>query len=189
MRKDYFKQASQILVLSTGLLFTFCAPPKEVEKLTLLEKATINSEDTLVIPTKREGDAHGGKFYSQADSIYQYANGYVFNIHDSLNQKDLRVKLNTWVRLGDLNHDQKYGIALEDGKGKMLHWTEVNFRSHVAEANKWINVTDSVTIPGNLINMSGMILKTFTFNPDAKSFLDCDDTELSFYKLEKVIEK
>jgi hypothetical protein len=67
--------------------------------------------------------------------------------------------------------------------------TEVNFRSHVAEANKWINVTDSVTIPGNLINMSGMILKTFTFNPDAKSFLDCDDTELSFYKLEKVIEK
>lgn len=189
MKKNHFKLASKFLVLTFGLLLTFCAPPKEVEKLTFIAKIPINNEDTLVSPNKIEGDAHDGKFYSKADSVYQYANGFIFNINDSLNQKDIRVRINTWVRLGDLNHDQKYAISLEDGKGNMLHWAEINFRSHVAESNKWVNVKDSVTIPGNLINMPGMILKTFTFNPDAKSYLDCDDTELLFYKVEKLIEK
>ena len=188
MRKDYFKQASQILVLSTGLLFTFCAPPKEVEKLTLLEKTFLDGEDTIKESTKIEGDAHGGKFYTKADSANPYANGFLFNINDSLIQKDIRIKINTWVRLGDLHHDQKYGFTLEDGKGKALNWAEINFISHVSETNKWVNVIDSVTIPGNLINMSGMIMKAFTFNPEAKSFLDCDDTELLYYSVEKVVE-
>lgn len=189
MRNNHLKSVKQVLVVSIGLLFTYCAPPKEIEKATFLEKVTINNEDTITNITKKEGDAHGGKYYSQADSVNQYSSGNIFNINDSLSQKDLRVKLNAWVRLGDLNHDQKYAISLEDGKGKMLNWAEVNFRSHVSEANKWVNVIDSVTIPGNLINMSGMILKTFSFNPERKSFLDCDDVELSFYKVEKVTEK
>lgn len=189
MKQNYFKLASRILILSTGLLFTFCAPPKEIEKITFLEKVILNGEDTIPHPAKREGDAHAGKSYWKVDSANIYGLGYIFQINDSLNQKDIRVKINAWVRIGDLNNDQKYAVSLEDGKGKMLNWSEINFRSHVAEANKWINVIDSITVPGNLINMSGMILKTFSFNPNGKSYLDCDDVELSFFKVEKMTEK
>lgn len=189
MKNNYLKLTSQFLVLTTGLLFAFCAPKKEVEKVTFLEKVTINAEDTIPHPTKRDVNAHEGKFYWVVDSINPYGLNYIFNINDSLNQKDLRVKINAWVRVADLNSDQKYAISLEDGKNKMINWTEINFRSHVTEANKWVNVIDSVTIPGNMINMSGMILKTFSFNPNGKSSLDCDDVELSFYKVDKVLEK
>lgn len=189
MRKNHLKSISQILVVSVGFVFTFCAPPVEVEKSNLLEKVVLNAEDTTAHPSKREGDAHSGKSFWRVDSNGVYGLVYIYQINDTLLQEDLKVKVNTWVRMADLNHDQKYAISLEDGKGATLNWSEINFRSHVGEVNKWVNVIDSVIIPANMINMSGMILKTFTYNPDAKSFLDCDDTELSFYNLEKVMEK
>ena len=189
MKKNKFKLAKHVLVLSTGILFTFCAPPNEVEKITFLEKTVLNAEETEAHPTKREGDAHSGKAYWKVDSANIYGLNYIFQINDSLKQKDIRVKLNAWVRVGDLTNDQKYAVSLEDGTGNMINWSEINFRSHIAEPGKWINVLDSVTIPGNLISSTGMVLKTFSFNPNSKSFLDCDDVELSFYKVDRVVEK
>jgi len=189
MKKNYFKIISQTLVVTVGLVFTFCAPPVEVEKSNLLEKVVLNAEDTIAHPSKREGDAHSGKSYWRVDSNGVYGLVYIYQINDTLIQEDMKVKINTWVRVGALNHDQKYAISIEDGKGTALNWSEINFRSHVGETNKWVNVIDSVIIPANIINLPGMVLKTFSYNPDAKSFLDCDDTELSFYNVEKVMEK
>lgn len=180
----------KVVVIALGALaFMFsCAPPKEVEKTTFISKSTIDLEDTLTI-NKTEGDAHGGKYFSRTDSSNIYGAGMIYNIPDSLQQKDIRVKINAWVRIGNLSTDKKYAFSLEDGAGNSLNWSQVDFRSHVAETNKWINVIDSVTVPGNFINKPGMVIKMYSFNPDGKSNLDCDDIELSFYKLEKVVEK
>jgi len=187
MKKNRLKLG--ILALGTGLIVTFCAPPKEMEKTTFLAKNVINLEDTTTTG-KIEGDAHGGKYFSRADSANIYGAGISFNVPDSLLQKDIRVKINVWVRIGDLGADKKYAFSLEEpGTGAVSNWQQVDFRSHVAEANKWINVTDSVTIPGNFVNKAGLIIKTYSFNPEGKSTLDCDDIELSFYKVEKVMEK
>lgn len=188
MKKNQFKLASQILVLTSGLLFTFCSPPKEIEKLTFLSKRSIDLEDSLT-KYKIEGDAHGGKYFSRADSSNVYGQESVYNIPDSLQQKDIRVKLSSWVRIGDLSTDKKYGFSLEDGANNVINWFQVDFRSHVSETNKWINVMDSITIPGNLINKPGMIVKMYPFNPDGKSHLDCDDIEMSFYKVDKIVEE
>jgi hypothetical protein len=180
----------KVVVVAIGALaFMFsCAPPKEVEKTTFISKLMIDLEDST-FAFKTEGDAHGGKYFSRADSANVYGASMIYNIPDSLQQKDIRVKINAWVRIGNLSSDKKYAFSLEDGAGNSLNWSQVDFRSHVAETNKWINVIDSVTVPGNFINKPGMIIKTYSFNPDGKSNLDCDDIELSFYKLEKVIEK
>jgi hypothetical protein len=189
MKNSSSKLASKISILCTGLLFAFCSPPKETEKITFVEKKSINLEDTIPYGKKGEGDAHGGKFFSRADSSSIYGCTSFFNIPDSLVQKDIRVRVNAWVRIGDLSKNKKYAISLEDAFGKMINWGEVDFRSHVAEVNKWVNVSDSVTISANLISNKGLIIKTFSFNPDGHSHLDVDDVELVFCKVEKNIEK
>jgi hypothetical protein len=184
MKAKSLKFISASLLISSTILYTNCSPSGDSvqEKITFLEKHTLDMEDSTLVG----GDAHGGKYFSRADSANVYGKGMIFNIVDSLLQKDVRVKLNGWVRIGDLSTDKKFAFSLEDGSGKSLHWTQIDFRSHVSETNKWVNVKDSVTIPGNLINQGGMIIKTYSYNPDGKSTLDCDDIELSYNKVERM---
>jgi hypothetical protein len=187
MKTTPFKLIAASFLMSSSLVFTYCStgPDAIPEKITFLEKNTLNLEDSATT-YKTEGDAHGGKYFSRADSANIYGAGMVFNIPDSVLQKNIRIKFNGWVRLGDLSSDKKYAFSLEDGAGNMLNWQQIDFRNHIAEPNKWINITDSVTIPGNLINKQGLIVKTYSYNPDGKSQLDCDDIELSFYKVEQL---
>lgn len=187
MKKTNFKLVAAAVILNLILILNACSPAKDVEKLTFLQKQTINLEDSATI-NKIEGDAHGGKYFSRADSSNIYGCGMIFNIPDSLMHSEIKVKINAWVRIGDLSTDKKYAFSLEDGVGNNLVWAQVDLRSHVAETNKWINVIDSVTFPGNLITNPGAIIKTYSYNPDGKSHLDCDDVELSFYKTQMIKE-
>jgi hypothetical protein len=177
------------LFIGSLVLFTFCSSTEDTEKITFLEKKSINLEDTIPYGKKVEGDAYGGKFFSRTDSSSIYGCTSIFNIPDSLVQKDIRVRLSVWVRIGDLSKHKKYAISLEDASSQVISWGQVDFRSHVAEVNKWINVKDSVTIPGNLISNKGLVIKSYSFNPDGHSHLDVDDVELVFCKVEKNIQK
>lgn len=172
-----------ILVFLFVQLIVCCDPPRN-EKITFLTKEFIDLEK----PTganRTLGDAHSGSFFSRADSTNIYGVGMVYNISDSLIEKTIRVKINTWVRVGDVVSDKKYAFSLEDGKGNCMDWVQVDFRDYVDEPNEWVNVVDSVLFPGVLIDMPGMIIKMYSYNSSAKSTLDCDDVELSFYKVEK----
>ncbi|MES2514372.1 MAG: hypothetical protein V4580_09510 [Bacteroidota bacterium] len=185
MKTTTFKSITVAISLGAIVFINACSPPKEVDKLTLVGKIVIDMEDSATT-NKKDGDAHGGNYFSRADSGNIYAAGSIFNIPDSVMQKDIRVKINAWVRIGDLSSDKKFAISLEDGAGNSMNWSQIDFRSHVSEANKWVNVIDSVTLPGNLITKSGAVIKTYSFNPDGKSTLDCDDIELTFVKVEKI---
>ncbi|MBI3519212.1 MAG: hypothetical protein HY062_07620 [Bacteroidetes bacterium] len=188
MKTTNLKMMAACVAIGTILMMFSCSPPKEVEQATFLSKKTMDLEDSLT-KYKTEGDAHGGKYFTRADSANVYGQECTFNIPDSVQQKDLRVKVNVWARIGNLSSEKKYAFSLEDEAHNVLHWTQFDFRTHVSETNKWVNVIDSVTIPGNFVNKPGMIIKTYAFNPDGKSTLDCDDVEMSLYKIDKVLEK
>ena len=76
-------------------------------------------------------------------------------------------------------------MSLEDSLGNCLHWTCIDFKKHIKETNKWCQVSDSIMFSGALISKSGLLIKTYSFNPDGKSTLDCDDVELVFSIIEK----
>lgn len=176
-----------VFVFFLAFLLVSCDPPRN-EKITFLEKTYINLE----APTganRTEGDAHSGNYFSRADSANIYGIGMTYNIPDSLIEKTIRIKINTWVRVGDIVSDKKYAFSLEDGKGNCMDWVQVDFKEHIKEPNKWVNVIDSILFPGVLIDMPGMIIKMYSYNSSAKSTLDCDDLELSLYKIEKIVKK
>lgn len=178
-----------LLFIGATVYFVSCAPSQEVEKLTFLQKIQITNEDTTDGSQKFQGDAHGGKYFSHTDSISgQYGSGTNFVIPDSLLKKTLRVKVNVWVKQGDFNEKNQFAVSLEDNEGAVL-WQAISFKNHITEINKWINVNDSITIPGDLINKSGLLIKMFPYNPETTSYLDVDDEEVSIYKVDKVILK
>lgn len=172
-----------ILVIFFAVLGASCDRTRN-EKITFLAQEFIDLEKSTGA-NRTKGDAHSGSFFSRADSTNIYGVGMVYNIPDSLIEKTIRVKINTWVRVGDVVSDKKYAFSLEDGKGNCMDWVQVDFRDFVDEPNEWVNVVDSVLFPGVLIDMSGMIIKMYSYNSSAKSTLDCDDLELSLYKVEK----
>lgn len=169
-------------------IVTFCAPPNTVEKKVLLHKVVIDNEDTLAGAPKYIDNAHGGKYYTHTDSLNIYGFGNAYTIPDSVLNSDIRVKINVWVRQGDFNEQNQIAISLEEG-ANIIQWASIATKNYVKEARKWINVVDSITFPGNLINKSGLVIKMFPYNPEATSFMDVDDAEILIYKVEKITEK
>ena len=179
--------AYRFLVVLSVILAVSCSnnERKTEEKSILVYTHSTNFEDTT-IKVETKGDAHSGNFFSRADSANIYGSGFIFNVHDSLLQADVKIKFEGWVRVGDLSHNKEFALSLEDGNGHILKWEKIDFRSHIAETNKWIQVVDSVTFPANIINRNGLIIKSYSFNPDGKSTLDCDDVELLYYNIKDV---
>lgn len=177
-------------VFACNLVFTSCSEPKEVEKFTFLEKRSFGAEDSIIDQYPRtKGDAHGGSFFSRTDSTSQYGMGTVFNINDTTLNKDLRVNISFWARVNQIGEGYTYAVALHAGD-KMVSWNTIDISKKIAQPNQWTLVTDSVTIPGNLINQPGLVLKTFSFNPNnpQKSIVfDVDDLDLSLKNVSKSV--
>lgn len=182
------KSISFAAILVVAISIISCSTPTEVEHSTLISKMSVNNEDTTDGFTKyTEGGAHGGKYYSHTDKVNPYGCGGTFAIPDSLIQKDIRVKVNMWVRQGDFNAKNQFAISLEAPDKTIVKWSEVDTQKHLTEMNKWQNVNDSVTIPADMVNKAGLILKMFAYNPEGTSFMDVDDVDISIYKVEKKI--
>lgn len=161
-----------------------CSPPEEVEQATLISKMTVSNEDTTSTEPRTAGDAHGGKYFTHTDKENPYGSGIVYSVPDSLIQKDVRIKVNMWVRQGDTNPKNQFALALQAGNDMVL-WSEIRTQKYVTEVNKWTNINDSVTIPGNVMNKAGLIIKMFPFNAEGTSYMDVDDVDISVYKVEK----
>jgi hypothetical protein len=185
MKTKTLKFSALAVIVFVAVSVVSCSAPKEVEQTTLIDKLAISNEDTTDGAPKFEGGAHGGKYFSHTDKAGPYGSTVVYTLPDSLVQKDIRVKLNMWVRQGDTNPKNQFAVALQSVSGEMVLWSDIRTQKHVSETNKWINVNDSITIPGNVINKAGLILKMFPFNPEGTSFMDVDDVEISIFKVEK----
>lgn len=171
------------------IVFFSCSPPKEIEEATLLKEIVVTNEDTTDGSAKFTGDAHSGKYFSHTDSAVKYGSTSVYYIPDSLLQKTIRVKVDMWVKAGDLNQKNQFAVSLENSAdNSIVNWDQIVVFKHLTETNKWINVKDSVTIPGNTINKMGLLIKFFPFNSEGTSYMDVDDIKISLYKVEKKIE-
>jgi hypothetical protein len=178
-----------VSVLFVGFLISSCSEPKEVEIITFLEKRNYTAEDSVIDLYPREkGEAHGGNFFSRTDSSRNYGIGTTYAVNDTCINKDLRVKFNIWLRSNQSAPQAVYAIALHDGD-KVVSWNEVKFDKYIKETNKWLNVSDSITIPASAINKPGLIVKTFTFNTQKQLIVDSDDLELTFSNVRKEIEQ
>jgi len=175
-----------VSIFMCNLIFTSCVEPDEIEKITFLEKKVYTSEDSLIDQYPRtKGDAHSGNYFSRTDGgAYQYGIGILYPLNDTNLNRDLRVTINLWVRSNQINPDCIYAIALQD-EATMVLWNEIKLGKYITEPNKWINISDSITIPGNLINKPGLIIKTFSFNTHNNTILDGDDLEIKFATIRK----
>lgn len=188
MKTRSFKFIGIAGLFAASLLTSCSSEPKEVEKLTFLQTVTLTAEDaTDKYSIVQGGDAHSGQFFSRTDSAVHYGMGPVFTIPDSLLQKDIRVCVDMWVRSSDPAAKQAYAVALHNG-GDVLSWTELDMSKYIKTPNTWVNIKDSITVPGGLITKPGMVIKSFAFNPTGKGILDSDDISLTYKKVEKSIE-
>jgi hypothetical protein len=168
-----------------SILFS-CSPPQEVEVSTLLKEINISNEDTTDGSAKFTGDAHGGKYFSHTDSANKYGSTSVYNIPDSLLQKTIRVKVDMWVKAGDLNQKNQFAVSLENpADNSIVKWDQIVIYKHLSETGKWVNVKDSVNIPGEAINKMGLLIKFFPFNAEGTSYMDVDDIKISVCKIDK----
>jgi hypothetical protein len=171
------------------LVFAFfsCSPPEEIEVSSLLKEITITNEDTTDGSGKFTGDAHGGKYFSHTDSANKYGSTSVYNIPDSLLQKSIRVSVDMWVKVGDFNEKNQFAVSLEGSDNAIVKWDQIVVAKHIKETHKWVNVKDSLTIPGDAINKMGLHIKMFPFNAEGTSFMDVDDIKISISKVERII--
>ncbi len=165
-----------------------CSPPEVIEKKILLHNVVIDNEDTTSGAPKYSDNAHGGKYYTHTDSLNPYGAGNLFQIPDSVVSNDISVKVNMWVRQGDFNEQNQIAVSLEEGSN-IIQWSGISTKKYVKETRKWINLVDSITFPGSLVNKSGLVIKVFPYNPESTSFMDVDDLEILIYKVEKITEK
>lgn len=173
------------LIIFVSVFFS-CSPPQEVEVSTLLKEINISNEDTTDGSAKFTGDAHGGKYFSHTDSATKYGSTVVYNIPDSLLQKTIRVKVDMWVKTGDLNQKNQFAVSLENpADNSIVKWDQIVIYKHISETGKWINVKDSVNIPGDAINKMGLSIKFFPFNAEGTSYMDVDDIKISVCKIDK----
>lgn len=169
-------------------ILVFCAQPNTIEKRVLLHKVLIDNEDTSAGSPKYTENPHSGKFFSHTDTLNVYGSGNLFQIPDSVLNNDIRVKVNMWVRQGDFNEQNQMAISLEDASG-IIQWASISTKKYVKETKKWINVIDSVLFPAKMINKSGLVIKTFSYNPETTSYFDVDDAEVCIYKVDKNSDK
>src|SRR6202008_4322539 len=112
----------------------------------------------------------------------------LFTINDSLLTKDLRVVVDFWGRVSQTNGGCSFAVALHDGPN-MVSSNDIDLKKHIKEPNKWVHVVDSVTIPGSLINKSGMTVKNFAYNHSAPGLpvvFDSDDLQITFKSVQKI---
>jgi len=185
MKKKLINLSSLFIISVISLFLSSCSEKKEVEVVTCLEKRYYTAEDSIIDLYPREkGEAHNGNYFSRTDSSRNFGIGTTFSINDTCINKDLRIKMNIWVRSNQSSPQAVYAIYLQDGE-KVISWNEIKFDKYIKEINKWININDSITIPASLINKPGMILKTFTYNTQKQLVVDSDDLELTFSTISK----
>lgn len=179
-------------VFACNLVFTSCSEPMEVEKVTLLEKRAFTAEDSLIDQYSRiRGDGHSGSYFSRTDSTNLYGIGTIYSINDTNINSDLRVCVDLWARTNIIDPGFIYAVSLQEGD-KVISWQQLDVLKQLPTPNKWTNVKDSITFSGSLINKPGLIIKAFAYNPNNASktlVFDGDDLEISFKKVEKVLEE
>lgn len=180
------------LFLGVTLFMSSCSEPQEVEKFTFIEKRTYTGEDSLVDQYIRiKGEAHSGTYFSRTDSANQYGIGMSMMVNDTNLNKDMRININLWCKANLIEPGYVFAVSVVDGD-KMAMWNELDIKKQIKAVNTWTNVVDSVTIPAATLNKPGLVLKAFAFNPNnaAKTIVfDQDDLEITFKKVEKVLEE
>jgi hypothetical protein len=180
-------------LLISVCFFEGCKPPVEIEKTSLITRINMNGEDTLYTnadySTRIKGQAREGMYSFRADSLHEYAAGVKIVLHDSVLNSAIRVVLNFWIK-SNIQPLKGDGMAVSffNQKEELTSWASFDLIKYSIKADEWVNVIDSVTIPAEKIDQSGMFFKIFAYNPNKKADIDVDEVNITLKKVYKVME-
>lgn len=119
-------------------------------------------------------DAHSGKKFSRTDSANAYGIGYSYLVPDSLKQDSIFLKINAWVRKGDLADNGDIVVSITS-KDSILLWLGCDAKNFVTTANTWAQIDKTFALPIKFTSREGAYVNVMSFNNNAKKNFDVDD--------------
>ena len=158
---------------------------KEKKSTDVIITSEINMEHQMLnfATSKTEngfpGSAHGGRYYSSADSISQYAVGYSYVFPDSLKDRNLMVYVKAWVREQEAPIEGKIAVALSTSKG-IGFWGGFTAKNTNYTPSTWVEINDSLIIASSLLKDNFVELSVFGHKTTGKDRFDLDDLNITY---------
>ena len=174
------------IFLASCILSCFVSCNKKIkESQQLIESFTVNFEDNTFFTGFRMIDnSRQNNYISRLSNDIAFGGGMFFKIPDSLINKSIKVIVKCKLRTSGMN---TYGHLLAftlNSNEKQLQWMQMDMDPHIKKRNDWNEMTDSTFFPSFRNKLPGAEIRVFGFNASKKSFMDYDDLQVSFYKVE-----
>lgn len=167
-----------LLFMFSSLIFS-CTRREKKEDIVEINQS-LNMDDRFINfeVTRKEGDAHQGKFYSSTDSARGFTAGYNYVLPDSLKNKKIKVTVSAWLREPELPQEGGLIVSLTTSKGT-AGWDEIGQFNKVMIPGKWVLVSGSVDYSSEKTNDSFVEIGVIGVKPKGKDVLDIDDINMN----------
>ena len=168
-------------ILSGSIIACSCMRTNSSKNDDVIISNEINMEHTYLNfeSTKKEGNAHSGKYYSQVDVAHQFAVGYEYVVPDSLKNKTLTVYVSGWVREQAAPVEGEIVVALTTSKGT-VEWNGFKHKSISYNLNTWVLIKDSITYTPNMMKDSFVKIGVVGQKTSGADALDIDDLVINY---------
>lgn len=160
------------ITLSAVVILTGCSEKKPIS----FENDTEPHDWTQGFTIKERSNAHSGKFVSVIDSTNSFSLAFHKKIQDISEEKIKSVTFSYWIFVSDLNAKGKTVLGVDD-EGKLIDWQGRIFQDRVSEPNKWVQISETFTIPDKVEPKD--ILSLCVWN-ESKSEILVDDFQVTF---------
>ena len=128
-------------------------------------------------------DSYSGKFVSRTGKDNPYGITYRNNFPAELKGHNIRLVLNAQIKTSDTNFCGGFVVDIINGENS-IYYEFLSSKRKNSQNNIWYSVSDTLTIPMNLVQNSNYKLVIYQYNGEGKSTVDVDDVKLSFFKHE-----
>jgi hypothetical protein len=124
--------------------------------------------------------AFGGKFYHRTIASQEYALGLEFPLPDSLNNTNLQIDFDAWLRFNVAPSRAIFVLSLTRNDS-LLYWHGIKAVDVLDSTSVWKHLSASFKLPANYGEEAK--LKSYLWNPDTEVF-DIDDLTISMERLQ-----
>lgn len=167
------------IIASLAIIALFGSCSKNEEKNYVEISQTLNMDDRFLNfdNTRKEGDAHQGKYYTSADSIKGFTAGYNYILPDSLKNRKIKVYVSAWAREQELPAQGDLIVAMESSKG-IIGWNGVGQFNKKMAPGQWVHLVDSLEYSPEKTNDPYIQIGVIGNKTNGKDAFDLDDINL-----------
>lgn len=127
-------------------------------------------------------DAFQGKAFTRCGGkINNFSGGLTFVLPDSVNNCTLRVIVDYYARMVDVNFGQQLVISIQNHV-KQLYWRAYNLNRYTSKTDEWVHISDSTQVLYSS-DQKNTDIRVFGYNIYKKSFLDIDNLNITIKKI------